>query len=53
MDEAYALDFDDIVGGMPTRFRYRQVPANDFGLTAEEVIELHENLDNAKLWMLS
>ncbi len=37
LDEYYSLDFDDIVAGMPTRFRFRQVPANDFGLSAEEV----------------
>jgi hypothetical protein len=41
LDEYYGLDFDDIVAGMPTRFRYRQVAANDFGLSAEEVCLFH------------
>lgn len=37
MDEYYAMDYEDLVGGMPVRFKYRSVEQNDYGLTPEEV----------------
>ncbi|KAL1759954.1 KRI1-like family C-terminal-domain-containing protein [Schizophyllum commune] len=38
MDELYGLDFNDMVGGMPTRFRYVSVPKQDFSLTPAEIL---------------
>jgi protein KRI1 len=37
-EELYKLDYEDIVAGMPTRFKYRKVEANDYGLSAREVL---------------
>lgn len=38
LDEEFKLDFEDVVGGLPTRFKYKKVEANDYGLTAEEIL---------------
>lgn len=47
LDELYALDYEDVVAGVPTRFRYRQVEAEDWGLTAEDIL-LAEDRDLSK-----
>ena len=37
-EELYKLDYEDIVAGMPTRFKYREVESNDYGLTTQEIL---------------
>ncbi|KAI7865585.1 KRI1-like family C-terminal-domain-containing protein [Spinellus fusiger] len=38
MAEYESLGFEDMVGDLPTRFKYVQTEAEDFGLTAEEIL---------------
>ncbi|KAF8150489.1 KRI1-like family C-terminal-domain-containing protein [Mycena galopus ATCC 62051] len=38
MEEVYALDFNDLVGGMPTRFHYASVAPQKYGLSPVEIL---------------
>ncbi|KAG9004120.1 hypothetical protein FRB94_012403 [Tulasnella sp. JGI-2019a] len=38
MDEVYGMDFNDVVAGIPTRFKYGSVPKASFSLSAADVL---------------
>ncbi|KAF9268494.1 Krr1-domain-containing protein [Marasmius fiardii PR-910] len=38
MDEIYGLEFNDMVGGMPTRFKYTKVKSETFALSPVEIL---------------
>lgn len=37
-DEVLALHYEDVVGGVKTRFKYRSVPSNSWGLKTEDIL---------------
>ena len=39
LDQYYSLNFEDIIGGdLPTRFKYQKTKAEDYGLSALEIL---------------
>lgn len=39
-------DFEDVVGGMKTRFKYKQVPSADYGLATEDILAAEDKMLN-------
>uniref|UniRef100_A0A915PDI5 Protein KRI1 homolog n=1 Tax=Setaria digitata TaxID=48799 RepID=A0A915PDI5_9BILA len=47
-NEYYALDYEDVIAdGLITKFKYRSVPANDFGITIDELFNADDRQLNA------
>jgi protein KRI1 len=42
LEEYHRLDYEDHVGGVPTRFRYKEVAPDAFGLTPEEILTMDD-----------
>ncbi|PNH07982.1 Protein KRI1 [Tetrabaena socialis] len=42
LEDYYKLDYEDSVGGVKTRFRYKAVPASTFGLSVEDILRLDD-----------
>jgi len=42
LEEYHRLDYEDHVGGIPTRFRYKEVQPENYGLSIEEILMMDD-----------
>ncbi|KAI9105939.1 KRI1-like family C-terminal-domain-containing protein [Phlyctochytrium arcticum] len=42
LEEYYQLDYEDMIGDMPTRFKYRKVDSESYGLKPDEILEAED-----------
>lgn len=42
LEDYYKLDHEDMIGDLPTRFKYRQVKANKYGLKVEDILSVED-----------
>jgi len=38
LDDYYNVDYEDIVGGTPVKFKYEKVNPNDYGVTVTDIL---------------
>jgi protein KRI1 len=46
LEDMYELDYEDVIGGMPTRFKYQSVAKDGYGLSAEEILAANDSTLN-------
>lgn len=46
VDEYYALDFEDTIGELKTKFKYTQVDRDGYGLTEDDILYADDKLLN-------
>ena len=51
MEEYFKLDYEDYVGGVRTRFKYKQVQPETYGLTFEEILSMDDKELNQVIGM--
>eukprot|EP00803_Ostreobium_quekettii_P003586 evm.model.scf_396.1 EVM.evm.TU.scf_396.1 scf_396:19352-26066(+) len=51
LQDYYKLDYEDDIGGVKCRFKYKQVPSNSYGLAPEEILFLDDKQLNRLVGM--
>eukprot|EP01122_Echinamoeba_exundans_P013648 TRINITY_DN5998_c0_g1_i1.p1 TRINITY_DN5998_c0_g1~~TRINITY_DN5998_c0_g1_i1.p1 ORF type:complete len:670 (+),score=253.21 TRINITY_DN5998_c0_g1_i1:22-2010(+) len=49
VDDLYKLDYEDVIGDMPVRFKYRKVAPNTFGMSIDEIVTADESELNSRV----
>lgn len=42
LEEYYKLDYEDMVGDLPTRFKYKKIKPNTFGIRTDDVLSMDD-----------